>query len=111
MPRDKDQADEPDSELSMRDKLLSRLSPEALEITQREVSVMTRLSTDIVEVLDSLVKLGLFKSRSEVVAAVIEKTILSQKELFEDIKMQAEKLDEIQDTAKDLVYEALRGKD
>ena len=73
MPKDKDQADESDSELSLRDKLLSRLSPEALDITKREISVMTRLSTDIVEVLDALVKLGLFKSRSEVVAAVIEK--------------------------------------
>ena len=87
MPKDKDQADESDPELSLRDKLLSRLSPEALDITKREISVMTRLSTDIVEVLDSLVKLGLFKSRSEVVAAVIEKTILSQQELFEDIKL------------------------
>jgi Arc/MetJ-type ribon-helix-helix transcriptional regulator len=93
---------------SLRDELLQKISPDGYSLKDREVAVMTRLSTDFVESLDALVKLGLFKSRSEVVAAFVERTILGQKDLFEEIKTQAKKLDEIQDKAKGLALEALQ---
>jgi Arc/MetJ-type ribon-helix-helix transcriptional regulator len=110
MPKPK-KDDDRDAELSLRADLLSRLPSEVLDTKKRDVSVMTRLSSDLVEILDALVKLGLFKSRSEVVAAVMEKTILSQRELFEEIKKQAKKQDEIQDTAKELALRALHGEE
>ena len=93
---------------SLRDELLRKISPDGYSMKDREVAVMTRLNTDFVESLDALVKLGLFKSRSEAVAAFVERTILGQKELFDQIKMQAQKLDEIQDKAKGLALEALQ---
>ncbi|MHA2119046.1 MAG: hypothetical protein ACW98J_09005 [Candidatus Thorarchaeota archaeon] len=93
---------------SLRDELLSKISPDGYTLKDREIAVMTRLSADFVESLDALVKLGLFKSRSEVVAAFVERTILGQKELFDEITKQAKKLDEIQDTAKGLALEALQ---
>ncbi len=97
-----------ESKPSLRDELLRKISPDGYTLKDRETAVMTRLSSDFVESLDALVKLGLFKSRSEVVAAFVERTILGQKELFDQIKTQAKKLDEIQDTAKGLALEALQ---
>ncbi|MHA1944040.1 MAG: hypothetical protein ACW96M_06565 [Candidatus Thorarchaeota archaeon] len=97
-----------ESKSSMRDELLKKISPDGYTMKDREIAVMTRLSSDFVESLDALVKLGLFKSRSEVVAAFVERTILGQKDLFDQIKEQAKKLDEIQDTAKGMAFEALQ---
>ena len=109
MPEDKDRKYEPDPELTLREDLLSRLLPEEIDKQNRDVSVMTRLSSELVEILNALVKLGLFKSKSEIVAAVMERTILPHRELFEEIKKQAEKQDELQAAAKELALQALRG--
>ncbi|MHA2025271.1 MAG: hypothetical protein ACW98U_05150 [Candidatus Thorarchaeota archaeon] len=97
-----------DAKTSLREELLKKINPDGITLKDREVAVMTRLSTEFVESLDALVSLGLFKSRSEVVAAFVERTILGQKELFDEIKTQAKKLDEIQDKAKGLALEALQ---
>ncbi|MFX1483361.1 MAG: hypothetical protein ACFFCP_09250 [Promethearchaeota archaeon] len=97
-----------DARASLREELLKNIGAEESELKDREVAVMTRLNPEFVEALDALVKLDLFKSRSEVVAVFVERTILGQKELFEQIKKQAKKLDEIQDTAKGLALEALQ---
>ena len=55
-------------------------------------------------------KLDIFNSRSEAVAAIVEKTLLSQLDNFELLKEQISKLEEIQDTARDIAYDVLRGK-
>jgi Arc/MetJ-type ribon-helix-helix transcriptional regulator len=109
MSKDKDPSYEPNPELTLREDLLSRLMPEELEPQKRDVSVMTRLSTNLVEILNALVKLGLFKSKSEIIASVIERTFLPHLDLFEEIKEQAKKQDELQDAAKELALQALRG--
>jgi Arc/MetJ-type ribon-helix-helix transcriptional regulator len=75
----------------------------------RDVSVMTRLSQDLVDILDNLVKLGIFKSRSDAVAAIIEKTLLTQKESFELLEAQVKRLEEIQGDAMDIALKALEG--
>ena len=109
MPKDKDPTYEPNPELTLREDLLSRLMPEEIDPKKRDVSVMTRLSSELVEILNALVKLGLFKSKSEIIAAVMERTLLPHLDLFEEIKKQAKKQDEIQGAAKELVLQALRG--
>ncbi|TFG06169.1 hypothetical protein EU538_10635, partial [Candidatus Thorarchaeota archaeon] len=45
--------------------LLGRFSSEDFGLQKREVSVMTRMSAETVEILDALVELEIFKSRSE----------------------------------------------
>jgi len=75
---------------------------------KREFSVMTRLNRQFIEIIDALVKLKIFKSRSEAVSALMMKTILSELELFEELKEQAEKLDALQSTVETLALKALR---
>ena len=76
--------------------------------SKREISVMTRLSTQLVEMLDALVKLELFKSRSEAVAGLVMKSVISEIDLFRQLKEQADKLNELRETVKGLAIKALR---
>ena len=76
--------------------------------SKREISVMTRLSTQLVEMLDALVKLELFKSRSEAVAGLVMKSVISEIDLFKQLKEQADKLNELRETVKGLAIKALR---
>ena len=85
-----------------------KLSIEETE-TKREVPVMTRLDNEVIQLLDILVKLDIFKSRSEAVAAIVEKTLLPQRDKFDLLKKQITKLQEVQDTAKDIALEVLKG--
>ncbi len=92
---------------SLRNKLLGEFSEYDIGSETRDFSVMTRLSGSFIEILDALVKLGIFKSRSEAIASIMERTILSKIDLFQQLKEQAGKLDEIQDSAKNLALKAL----
>jgi Arc/MetJ-type ribon-helix-helix transcriptional regulator len=96
--------------MSLRDEMLEKFSVRDSE-AKRETPVMTRLNTDLVELLDILVKLDIFNSRSEAVATIVERTLFSQMEKFELLKAQIEKLEEIQETAKGIAHDALRGED
>ncbi|MFW9833079.1 MAG: hypothetical protein ACFFEK_03705 [Candidatus Thorarchaeota archaeon] len=75
---------------------------------KREVSVMTRLSKEAVELVDALVKLKLFNSRSQAVAGLVMRTILSELNQFKQLKEQADKLDELEETVMGLASKALR---
>ena len=55
--------------------------------------------------IDSLVELGVFKSRSEAVAAYVEKSILPHIELYERIKNQAKKVGILREEAMELITE------
>jgi Arc/MetJ-type ribon-helix-helix transcriptional regulator len=59
--------------------------------------------------LDILVKLDIFKSRSEAIASIVEKTLFVQRDKFELLKAQITKLEKIQDTAKDIASDVLKG--
>ncbi|MFW9844885.1 MAG: hypothetical protein ACFFEV_09935, partial [Candidatus Thorarchaeota archaeon] len=85
----KSKSSEESSQLTLREQLLGRLSEDAVSGKKREVSVMTRMSGDIVEVLDALVELNIFKSRSEAVSAFVEQAIAARGPMFEEIKTQA----------------------
>jgi Arc/MetJ-type ribon-helix-helix transcriptional regulator len=68
---------------------------------------MTRLSKRITNILDALVKLNIFKSRSEAVAALVMKTIHSELELYEKFIEQAEKFNELEEDVKELALKTL----
>lgn len=91
--------------LTLREQILGPDSAEDFEMRKRQTHVMTRLSNDIVEILDSLVELGVFKSRSEAVAAYVEKSILPHIELYERIKNQAKKVGILREEAMELITE------
>ncbi|MFX1367784.1 MAG: hypothetical protein ACFFAY_04225 [Promethearchaeota archaeon] len=100
-----------ESELGLRDEMRKRLIAGVERSGARNVSVMTRLGQDLVDILDNLVKLGIFKSRSDAVAAIVERTLLSQREAFEQLSEQVEKVEKIRGTALDITLKALEGGD
>ena len=108
MPEEKESSDGASVQLSLREQLLGRLSDEDLGSKKREVSVMTRMSNDIVEILDALVELEIFKSRSEAVSAFVEQAISARMPLFEEIKSQATDIRQLRDSAKKHAYKAFQ---
>jgi Arc/MetJ-type ribon-helix-helix transcriptional regulator len=95
---------------SLRDELLDRFERDEYGLKNREVSVMTRLSTDIVEILDALVELEIFKSRSEAVASFVEKILMDRKSYFDSITKQASDISKKREAAKKLAYKAIQAK-
>ena len=109
MAKRKKAEDKDTPQLSLRDEMRRKLTAGVEKTGARDVSVMTRLSQDLVDILDNLVKLGIFKSRSDAVAAIIEKALLTQRESFELLEAQVKKLEEIQGDAMDIALRALEG--
>jgi Arc/MetJ-type ribon-helix-helix transcriptional regulator len=107
MSREKKERETSESETNLREMILSKIVSEEMS-GKRDFSVMTRLSKEFIEILDALVRLEIFKSRSEAVAALVMKTILSDLELYKELKEQAERLDELQDTVKTLALKTMR---
>ena len=93
---------------SLRDRLLTGLGPDAEGTPTREITVMTRLSREIVEVLDNLVKLNFFKSRSEAAAVIIEQKVLANTDMFRELGKQAKKFEEVQSELESLAIKALK---
>ena len=95
---------------ALREELMGRFSRESMGLKNREISVMTRMSPYIVEVLDALVELEVFKSRSEVVSTFMEQMIMDRKPLFEEIRAQAQDISKKRESAKRLAFQAMQGK-
>jgi Arc/MetJ-type ribon-helix-helix transcriptional regulator len=93
---------------NLRAEFLGRASVEGFGLRKREISVMTRMSTDIVDVLDALVELEIFKSRSEAVAALIERAIYSRKTLFTEIRSQASDIKKKREAARHLAQATIQ---
>lgn len=96
------------TQLTLREQLLGRLSDEVESGGKREVSVMTRMSGELVEVLDALVELNIFNSRSEAVSAFVAQAISARKGLFEEIRKQATEIRKLRDTAKKHAFEVFQ---
>jgi len=77
-------------------------------VEKREIHIMTRLSKEIVEALDALIALNVFKSRSEAVAAYVENSIINNSELYEKLIKKAKEVSEIRDTAMDSILQTLQ---
>ena len=93
---------------SLRDELLGRFEREKHGLKNREISVMTRMSVDIVEILDALVELEIFKSRSEAVAAFVERMVVSLMDMFQEILTQASDISKKREAAKHLAFQAIK---
>jgi Arc/MetJ-type ribon-helix-helix transcriptional regulator len=92
---------------SLRDRVLKNIAAEGFEEDGREIPVVARMSKRVVETLDSLVAIGVFKSRSEAAAALVEGAISAKEDLFEDIRNQASGLSKRQDAAMKEAQEAI----
>jgi Arc/MetJ-type ribon-helix-helix transcriptional regulator len=103
----KQKQDVPDQK-SLRDELLGTFEREKHGLKNREISVMTRMSVDIVEILDALVELEIFKSRSEAVAAFVERSVVSRMDLFQEIRNQAKDIVKKREAAKNLAFKAIQ---
>ena len=84
---------------SLRDRVLKNISADGFEGEERDIPVVARMNKRVVETLDSMVAIGIFKSRSEAAAALVEGAISSREELFENIRKQASSLSQRQDAA------------
>jgi Arc/MetJ-type ribon-helix-helix transcriptional regulator len=91
----------------LRDEMAENLSVGEDSDLKRVVAVMTKLDKKVVKLVDMLVKLDIFNSRSEAIASIVEKTVFSQLDKFELIQKQIDKLEEIQETAKDIAQDVL----
>ncbi len=89
--------------------MIEDLSIKASE-SKRDTPVTTRLDDEIINMLDILVKLGIFKSRSEAIASILETTLLDHKDKFKELAAEITKLEKIQDRAKDIAIDVLQRK-
>ncbi|MFW9908211.1 MAG: hypothetical protein ACFFEF_06520 [Candidatus Thorarchaeota archaeon] len=92
---------------TLREKMLDKLAAEGFEEEDREVTVMARMNKKVVQTLDSLVALGIFKSRSEAAAALVESAMSSSADLFAEIREQASSLERRKDEAVKSAQEAV----
>ncbi len=95
---------------TLRERVLKNIAAEGFEEEERVIPVVARMNKRVVDILDSLVAIGVFKSRSEAAAALVEGAISSKEELFEDIRRQAASLSKRQDAAMKEAQEAILGK-
>ena len=94
----------------LRMELIGRFSRERFGLKKRALTVTARMSSYIVEVLDALVELEIFNSRSDAVSALLEKLILSDKAIFDEIRSQAEQIKIKREATKHLAFQTLQSK-
>ena len=95
---------------SLREQIMGKRPVTDFNIDKREVHVMTRLSSQIVEAIDALIALNVFKSRSEAVAAYVENSIMSNNDLYEKLIKKAKEVSKVRDSAMDSILETLQEK-
>ena len=103
------QKKERQSSQKVKDELKEELSTRRSD-AKRGSPVMTRLNDELIEMLDILVKLDIFKSKSEAVASIVEKALYDLKDNFQILKGEISKIEKIQDSAKDVISDALQVK-
>jgi len=94
---------------TLRERVLKNISAAGFEGEERDIPVVARMNKRVVETLDSMVAIGIFKSRSEAAAALVEGAISSREDLFANIRKQAESLNKRQDAAIEEAQDAILG--
>jgi Arc/MetJ-type ribon-helix-helix transcriptional regulator len=89
----------------LRERILGYKKADESDSKKREVHIMTRLTSDTVEIIDTLVELEVFRSKSEAVSVYVEKEIASQMDLYEEVRLLGRKLSEMRESAKKLAFE------
>jgi hypothetical protein len=87
---------------AFKEELLAKLDAPEINQERKKVAVMARLQPDLVEYLDALVRLKIYSSRSDAVAGIIRKEILAEPDVYEKVRLQAKKLDEMEETTQEL---------
>ena len=108
MPRKSKATKDEERILSFREQIFGD-SPNIKEDSDHQrINVMTRVREDVIEIVDALIELGAFNSRSEAAAAYLEHAILSNLQLYETLKSRAKKVSKMRESAMDLVIEAFQ---
>ena len=94
---------------TLRERVLKNISADGFEGEEREIPVVARMNKRVVETLDSMVAIGIFKSRSEAAAALVEGAISSREDLFANIRKQAASVSKRQDAAMAEAQDAILG--
>lgn len=94
---------------TLRDRVLKNISADGFEAEERDIPVVARMNKRVVETLDSMVAIGIFKSRSEAAAALVEGAISSREDLFANIRKQAASLSKRQNAAMAEAQDAILG--
>ena len=90
---------------SLRKQIIGNFEDSEFDIEKRDVNVTTRLSNQIITVLDALITLDVFKSRSEVVSSLVVSSILSNTDLFKRLMKKADEVSSLRETAMDSILE------
>jgi Arc/MetJ-type ribon-helix-helix transcriptional regulator len=90
----------------LRNQIIGSEKPTEIDINKREIHVMTRLSEDVIEILDALVGLNVFKSRSEAVSAFVENSLISNLEVYLTVREQFKEVENKRDEAMETVIDA-----
>lgn len=90
----------------LRKQIIGSEEPTEININKREIHVMTRLSEDVIEILDALVGLNVFTSRSEAVSAYVENSLVSNLDLYLKVREQFKEVEDKRDEAMETVIDA-----
>ncbi len=92
----------------LREQIMGKSLEHEFMLSKRGINVMTRLSERVVDILNALVILNVFRSRSEAVAAYVESSIVSNIELYENLMNMSKQVADMRDSAMDSILEALQ---
>jgi len=90
----------------LRKQIISSEEPSEINISKREIHVMTRLSEDVIEILDALVGLNVFKSRAEAVSAYVENALITNLDLYLKVREQFKEVENTRSKAMETVIDA-----
>ncbi|MFX1416530.1 MAG: hypothetical protein ACFFC0_06935 [Promethearchaeota archaeon] len=105
----KSKTKKPSQQLSLKEQLLGVQQEQELVVEKREVPVTIRMNSGVVELLDALIELDIFESRSEAIAAIVESTVSSKYKIFKSLKSQADDLKRRRDAARELASRVISG--
>lgn len=97
------------SQLSLKEQLLGVQKEKELVIDKREVPVTIRMNSKVMELLDALIELNIFESRSEAIANIVETTVSSKYNIFKSLKSQADDLMRRREAAKEMASRVISG--
>jgi len=97
------------AQLSLKEQLLGVQAEKDFIVEKREVPVTIRMNSKVVELLDALIELEIFESRSEAIAVIVESTVSSKYKIFNSLKAQADDLKRRRDAARELASRVISG--
>lgn len=97
------------AQLSLKEQLLGVRAEQDLRAEKRDVPVTIRMNPTVLELLDALIELDIFESRSEAITAMVEAVISSKYKTFHSLKSQADDLKRRREEAKEMASRVISG--